>query len=142
MSSSSPVTHGCLYWSSILLTFVRKVKGDSSAGVFGVHVSFSGTVKEDSLRRANQRLDAALSRESSTAGTDMKEAQLQYSTPPYLALGVAEEQAGREGLCREETREAVKVSSGNLVRPWSRVIWQARYGIHFTKKERMRGKSE
>lgn len=47
-----------------------------------------------------------------------------------------------EGLCREETREAVKVSSGNLVRPWSRVIWQARYGIHFTKKERMRGKSE
>lgn len=51
-------------------------------------------------------------------------------------------QAGREGLCREETREAVKVSSGNLVRPWSRVIWQARYGIHFTKKERMRGKSE
>ncbi len=44
-----------------------------------------------------------------------------------------------EGLCREETREAVKVSSGNLVRPWSRVIWQARYGIHFTKKERMRG---
>lgn len=47
-----------------------------------------------------------------------------------------------EGLCREETREAVKVSSGNLVRPWSRVIWQARYGIHFTKKERMRGESE
>lgn len=47
-----------------------------------------------------------------------------------------------EGLYREETREAVKVSSGNLVRPWSRVIWQARYGIHFTKKERMRGKSE
>lgn len=47
-----------------------------------------------------------------------------------------------EGLCREETREAVKVSSGNLVRPWSRVIWQVRYGIHFTKKERMRGESE
>lgn len=47
-----------------------------------------------------------------------------------------------EGLCREETREVVKVSSGNLVRPWSRVIWQVRYGIHFTKKERMRGESE
>lgn len=39
---------------------MRKVKGDSSAGVFGVHVSFSGTVKEDSPRRANQRLDAGI----------------------------------------------------------------------------------
>lgn len=60
VSSSSAVTHGCLYWSSVLVTLARKVKGESSAGVFGVHVSFSDTVKVDSLRRANQRLDAGI----------------------------------------------------------------------------------
>lgn len=38
--------------------------------------------------------------------------------------------------------KAVKVSTGNLVRPWSRVIWQARLGIHFTKKGRKQGKGE
>lgn len=38
----------------------EKKRRESGSGVLGVHVSFFGTVKVDSLRRANQRLDAGI----------------------------------------------------------------------------------